>query len=151
MSRFCRFSKKYELPEICNTEELAGEYLDSLGYKVYFLLEQRGMWIASFVPYIFVHEQIQALLAAVNNTKSADDRRNIQNSLPVIFRKLYGCGLRVSEVLKLQTKDVNLADGILTIKEAKMDRNRLIPLQASAVNMQIKSGGQGYGLFLYGI
>lgn len=130
MSRFCRFSNDYDLPEICITKELAedwiaprageagksrahrltcvrqfGEYLDSLGYKVYFLPEQRGMWTASFVPYIFTHEQIRALFEAADNTKFCDDRRNIQNSLPVIFRILYGCGLRVSEVLKLQVKD----------------------------------------------
>ena len=156
MSRFCRFSNDYDLPEICITKELAedwiaphageagksrahrltcvrqfGEYLDSLGYKVYFLPEQRGMWTASFVPYIFTHEQIRALFEAADNTKFCDDRRNIQNSLPVIFRILYGCGLRVSEVLKLQVKDVNLTDGILTIKGAKMDRDRLIPMSES--------------------
>lgn len=58
---------------------------------------------------------------------------------------LYGCGLRVSEALKLQVKDVNLTDGILTIKGAKMDRDRLIPMSESLTqacqNMLIKSGG----------
>ena len=146
MSRFCRFSNDYDLTEVCITKKLAedwiapragetgksrahrltcvrqfGEYLYTLGYEVYFLPEQRGMWTASFVPYIFTHEQIIALFAAADNTKFCDDRRNIQNCLPVIFRMLYGCGLRVSEALKLQVKDVNLTDGILTIKGAKMD------------------------------
>ena len=57
--------------------------------------------------------------------------RDMHHSLPVIFRILYGCGLRVSEVLKLQYRDVNLDDGILTIREAKTDRDRLIPLSDS--------------------
>ena len=156
MSRFCRFSNDYDLTEVCITKKLAedwiapragetgksrahrltcvrqfGEYLYTLGYEVYFLPEQRGMWTASFVPYIFTHEQIIALFAAADNTKFCDDRRNIQNCLPVIFRMLYGCGLRVSEALKLQVKDVNLTDGILTIKGAKMDRDRLIPMSES--------------------
>ena len=156
MSRFCRFSNDYDLTEVCITKKLAedwiaprageagksrahrltcvrqfGEYLYTLGYEIYFLPEQRGMWTASFVPYIFTHEQIIALFAAADNTKFCDDRRNIQNCLPVIFRMLYGCGLRVSEALKLQVKDVNLTDGILTIKGAKMDRDRLIPMSES--------------------
>ena len=160
MSRFCRFSKDYELSEICITKELAedwiaprtgeacksrahrltcvkqfSEYLDTLGYEVYFLPEQRGMWTTSFVPYIFTHEQILALFEAVDNTKFADDRRSIQDSLPVIFRILYGCGLRVSEALKLQVQDVNLTDGILTIKDAKMDRDRLIPMSKSLTDI----------------
>ena len=52
-------------------------------------------------------------------------------ALPVIFRILYGCGLRVSEVVGLRYKDVNLEDGILTIREAKTDRDRYIPLSDS--------------------
>ena len=45
-------------------------------------------------------------------------------ALPVIFRILYGCGLRVSEVVGLRYQDVNLEDGILTIRKAKTDRDR---------------------------
>ena len=52
-------------------------------------------------------------------------------ALPVIFRILYGCGLRVSEVVGLRYKDVNLEDGILTIREAKTDRDRYISLSDS--------------------
>lgn len=52
-------------------------------------------------------------------------------ALPVIFRILYGCGLRVSEVVGLRYKDVNLEDGILTIRKAKTDRDRYIPLSDS--------------------
>ena len=90
MSRFCRFSNDYDLTEVCITKKLAedwiaprageagksrahrltcvrqfGEYLYTLGYEVYFLPEQRGIWTASFVPYIFTHEQIIALFASV--------------------------------------------------------------------------------------
>ena len=93
MSRFCRFSNDYDLTEVCITKKLAedwiapragetgksrahrltcvrqfGEYLYTLGYEVYFLPEQRGMWTASFVPYIFTHEQIIALFAAADKT-----------------------------------------------------------------------------------
>ena len=79
MSRFCRFSNDYDLTEVCITKKLAedwiapragetgksrahrltcvrqfGEYLYTLGYEVYFLPEQRGMWTASFVPPDFI-------------------------------------------------------------------------------------------------
>lgn len=163
MSRFCRFSEGYDLPDVRITRELAedwaaprtgeacksrahrltcvrqfGEYLNNLGYKVYFLPGQRGIWTTSFVPYIFTHKQIQELFAAVDNTKFTDDRRTIQDSLPIIFRMLYGCGLRVSEALKLQVKDVDLANGILTIKETKMDRDRLIPMSGSLTEVCTK-------------
>lgn len=56
---------------------------------------------------------------------------NTRTTLPIIFRILYGCGLRVSEVVGLRCKDVNLEEGILTIREAKTDRDRYIPLSDS--------------------
>ena len=57
--------------------------------------------------------------------------KNMHLALPVIFRILYGCGLRVSELVGLRYKDVNLEDGILTIRKAKTDRDRYIPLSDS--------------------
>ena len=160
LSRFCRFFEDYDIQEPCITKEMAeawiaprdneanksrshritclrqfGDYLDSLGYDVYPLPEQRGLNCSSFVPYIFTHDQIRDLFRAVDNTKFTDGRRSIQGQLPVIFRLLYGCGLRVSEALFLQVQDVNLSEGILTIRAAKNDRDRLIPMSASLVDI----------------
>jgi integrase len=41
---------------------------------------------------------------------------------------LYGCGLRISEALRLTDADVDLERGILTVKHAKFDQDRLIPM-----------------------
>ncbi|VDN47332.1 conserved protein of unknown function [Petrocella atlantisensis] len=71
------------------------------------------------------------MLQAVDETEPWEVAKNMHLALPVIFRILYGCGLRVSEVVHLKYKDVNLEDGILTIREAKTDKDRLIPLSDS--------------------
>ncbi|EKN66149.1 integrase/recombinase [Neobacillus bataviensis LMG 21833] len=39
--------------------------------------------------------------------------------LPVVFRLIYGCGLRVSEALAFKCEDVNLVAGYITIGEIK--------------------------------
>ena len=82
MSRFCRFSNDYDLTEVCITKKLAedwiaprageagksrahrltcvrqfGEYLYTLGYEVYFLPEQRGMWTASYYNKFWLEAQ----------------------------------------------------------------------------------------------
>ncbi len=41
---------------------------------------------------------------------------------------LYGCGLRLSEALRLRVKDVDFAQGILTIRDAKGGKDRVVPL-----------------------
>jgi integrase len=51
----------------------------------------------------------------------------------VAILSLLACtGLRISEVLQLQLMDVDLDAGLLTIRETKFHKSRLVPLHASA-------------------
>jgi integrase len=47
---------------------------------------------------------------------------------PLLFRLLYGCGLRLNEALTLKIKEVDLESEILTIRGAKFDKDRLVPM-----------------------
>ena len=47
--------------------------------------------------------------------------------MPEFFRLLYGCGFRLSEILNLQVGDVDLVQGVITVREAKFDKERLVP------------------------
>lgn len=86
---------------------------------------------ASFVPYVFTQEQAGRFLAAADQIRPSlySPRRTVM--FPLICRLLYGCGLRVSEVRHLQIRDLDLARGVLTIREAKFRKDRLVPMAAS--------------------
>ncbi len=56
----------------------------------------------------------------------------------LIVRLLYGCGLRVSEPLNLRIKDVDLANGRITLKDAKGGKDRVMSLPCS-VTEEIRS------------
>jgi len=86
---------------------------------------------SSFVPYIFTHEQIGRLLAAADQTPPHLRSPHRERIYPLIFRLLYGCGLRVSEVLHLRVRDVDLQRGLLTIRETKFGKDRLVPMAPS--------------------
>jgi integrase len=47
--------------------------------------------------------------------------------MPVFFRLLYSCGLRLTETRLLKVADVDLDNGIITITNAKLDKRRQIP------------------------
>jgi integrase/recombinase XerD len=82
---------------------------------------------ASFLPRILTHAEVQQLLHAVDQltpTAYAPLRHLI---MPEIFRLLYGCGFRVSEVLNLRVADVDLNRGVLTVRDAKFGKDRLVP------------------------
>lgn len=49
-----------------------------------------------------------------------------------LFGLLAASGMRVGEAVELQRDDVDLGAGIVTIRQAKFDRSRLVPLHPSA-------------------
>jgi integrase len=51
--------------------------------------------------------------------------------LPLLFRLLYGCGLRISEALSLRVADVDVDAGVITVLQAKFNKDRLVPLSDS--------------------
>jgi site-specific recombinase XerD len=54
--------------------------------------------------------------------------------MPEVFRLLYGCGFRVSEVLKLRIRDVDLNQGVITVRQGKFRKDRLVPPALSLVH-----------------
>jgi integrase len=81
-----------------------------------------------FTPYIFTREQVRRLFEQADRLpiKSRSSERHL--IMPELFRVLYGCGLRIGEALRLRVKDVDLDRGVLTIREGKFGKDRLVPL-----------------------
>ena len=156
LSRFCRFAEKYQLEKPELTKELVtdwisprdgeapksrmhriscinqfGKYLKLMGYEVYATPPQSRWHNSDFTPYIFTHEEVEKLFHAASAVRKVEQGRHMHKLLPVLIRLLYSCGLRVSEAVGLQCGDVDLERGILTIREAKTGRDRLIPLSES--------------------
>jgi integrase/recombinase XerD len=81
---------------------------------------------ASFVPYIYSREELRRLLAAA---LEAPHPRRLAEPLTLwtVLFLLYGAGLRVSEALGLDCADVDFASAILTIRDTKFFKSRLVP------------------------
>jgi len=111
------------------------KYARSRGVKTY-IPDARLTAIkrTDFIPYIFTHRQIHQLLSTADQlaVDSRAPERHIV--MPVLFRVLCCCGLRVSEVIKLKYGDVNLSDGTLRINDTKFRKDRWVPLSKSLHN-----------------
>lgn len=80
-----------------------------------------------FVPHIFSQEELRRLLDAT--TCSQNLRSKLRPyTLRMLILLLYGTGLRISEALTLTLADVDLSARILTIRESKFYKTRLVPL-----------------------
>ena len=86
---------------------------------------------SSFVPHIFTLDEVRRMLTAVDQMKASSWSPRRHLILPEVFRLLYGCGLRVSEVLCLRVHSVDLDQGVLNICDAKFGKDRIVPLAPS--------------------
>jgi len=88
-----------------------------------------------FVPYIFTHRQIDSFLDAADQRPNHIAHPMSSQMYSVLFRLLYSSGLRISEALKLELRDVDEETGTLTIRESKFEKSRLAPLSDSMADI----------------
>ena len=109
------------------------EFLIRQGHAVYVPpIKSAPKKRCSHIPYIFSKEELKRFFLAIDQyPRTTLTNRNSVD--PVLFRLLYGCGLRVSEALNLQCKDIDPETGTITILHAKNSKDRLVPIAASLV------------------
>lgn len=82
-------------------------------------------------PHIYSDEEIAALLQAASQLNPTNGLR--PHTYVTLFGLLLSAGLRISEALNLSQQDVDLKTGILTVKETKFSKSRLVPISPSTV------------------
>ncbi|HHK9608379.1 tyrosine-type recombinase/integrase [Enterobacter hormaechei] len=152
---FDNFSKSYNIRDFTIPQELASawsrkrpneaessrysrvgemlrfaEFLSRQGYPSY-LPQIKTSRKSLHVPYIFTAREIDLILNYVSSLEPTNASPVMHLSLPTIIKILYGSGLRISEALALQVRDVDLDRGVLHIRRGKNDRERLVPLSTS--------------------
>jgi integrase len=116
----------------CALVRQVARFLVRCGITAYLPPPKTGQIVRpSYVPWIFSRSDIQKLLAATDALPFCGNVPLYHRIMPEIFRLLYGCGLRIGEVTNLQVQDVDLAEGVLIIREAKGNHTRLVPVAPS--------------------
>jgi integrase/recombinase XerD len=83
-------------------------------------------------PYLYSEQEVQRLLDAALKLPTTWPSTPLR---PWVFHCLLGLlsvtGMRISEALDLKLDDIDLNQGLLTIRSAKLGRSRLVPLHPS--------------------
>ena len=115
-----------------NFTKLFAGYLRQGGYEAYFPpLSISSHDDADFVPYIFTNAELAALVSHFENLPPSRQYPDGHIVFPMLFKTLMCCGLRAGEAARLRVKDVELGRGVLTIRNAKHDKPRYVPLSVS--------------------
>jgi integrase len=113
------------------------EYLCTRGDDAYICPIKSTPKKSAFVPYIYTEEELRNFFQAIDQyPPHPRSNRNIVD--PLMFRMLYGCGLRISEALNLKVPDVNVNEGTLTILNGKNNKSRIIPMAESLRHRSIE-------------
>lgn len=114
------------------------KYMAGIDTRTYVIQQKPGI-TAKYKPYIFSHEEIKGFFAAVDGMQFKSRPPLAHITYPVLFRVLYCCGMRVSEVCSLKIRDFK--DECFTVEYGKFGKGRLVPLHptlAAAVDEYIR-------------
>lgn len=80
-------------------------------------------------PYIYSDGEIEKIVAAAGQLRSSKGLR--AHTYSTIFGLLAVTGMRVSEAVALDRRDVHVDEGVLSVRRAKFGKSRLIPVHPS--------------------
>lgn len=156
LKRFDTYWCNHGYDEVCMTGEMLEEWLccfpneskSSQGGRITAVkslaIYMNTLGIKCFIPFLSIGKdhntihvlnsfEIQELFKEIDSyvpasINPADFR--MAKEYPVMFRLYYCCGMRNNEACALETSDVNLESGILTVRNGKNQKDRLVYMSA---------------------
>jgi integrase len=110
-----------------------GKYLDSIGVRAYIIPKGYYPTEEQYTPHIYTEEELKRLFAETGKCQYCCECPFRHLIMPVFFRMIYMCGLRLSEARLLKVGDVDIDNGILTINFSKKDKSRLVTMANSLI------------------
>ncbi len=104
------------------------EYLYKKGFDSPHIFHPLPEVNRDFIPYIFTKSDINRFMAGVDavtcEQKAVCPVRHLV--MPVLFRTVYGCGLRINEALHMKKEDIDFENKAIRIMNAKGDQDRIV-------------------------
>jgi len=103
-------------------------YIDNLGTTAYIIPKNYFKTGERYIPHIYTDDELKRFFQETDKCHYCNECPQRHLIMPIIFRMIYSCGLRLSEARLLKVNDVDLEAGILTIHHSKKDNSRLVPM-----------------------
>ena len=105
-------------------------FLNSQGYHGYIAAPPKFHY-SQHTAYIFTKDEIRRLFSSLDNMTYSPCSPYRHLAFPLLYRMLYGCGFRISELLNLTVEDVDLEKGIIHVHDTKNGNERPVPMANS--------------------
>jgi len=102
------------------------KYLSTLGIET--TMPEMPRITSDFTPYVFTENEITRIFEVADDLILTSPNSRRAAEFPMLLRLLYGCGFRLGEVTSLTWDDIDLSSGVITVKAAKNQRQRIVPM-----------------------
>jgi len=119
---------------ITPVKELA-KYMARLGHEAFILPKGMMPRIPRYMPHIYSNDELKRIFAETDRCHYCSEVPHRHLVMPVFFRLLYSCGLRLTEARLLKIMDVDLAEGVITVTNAKLDKHRQLPVSPEMLEL----------------
>jgi len=87
--------------------------------------------IQVYQPYIFTKDEVSDIFRVADSMRVDHRSPRLHLTTPIIVKTLYSTGMRISEVLNLRRKHIDLAQNCIMAKDTKGGKERLLPIPDS--------------------
>jgi integrase len=108
-----------------------GKYMDPLRFDAYIIPKGYYPTDERYTPHIYTQDELERFFAETDECHCCIECPDRHLIMPVFFRMIYSCGLRVSRARFLNVRDVDLDKGVLVINHSKGDNSRLVPMSGT--------------------
>lgn len=129
-------------------------FLNSQGYSGYISPPQK-FHHSQHTAYVFTHDEISRMFGVLDEMKCSPCSPYRHLVFPLLYRMLYGCGFRISELLNLELRDVDTENGIVHVHDAKNGNERPVPMSGTLASrcrdyvMQVHKDHPGHYPFFF--
>lgn len=107
------------------------DFMKILGYQNMYIEPLFFKNNSDFIAKVLTKREINYLFKKID-----EECKTINENLyPIIFRLIYSCGLRISEVVNIKICDFSLENQAITIVKSKYNITRVLPLSSSMFNL----------------
>ena len=118
-------------------------YLRSKGVDAF--IPEKSLPDRTYVPYIFSKEELDHLVMAADKRVDSAFSYVKRNAVcfSILLRMLAGCGFRINELLNLKTSDVDVLRHVITIRNAKGNKDRIVPIHETLAEVLLAYSASG--------
>lgn len=127
ISETCKNLSNGSTEQYMSFYNIFARYLSTIGIDAHILVFPCNLRERRYTPYIFSSDEIEKIFAIADSGVSTRDKLS-KIQIPMCLRLLYGCGLRVGEVLSMHLSNVDLKAGTLLIQNGKGNKDRIVPM-----------------------